>query len=125
MPQAPASVVGNYQAAVAANPDSMEAQCNLGWGYYGARQFPEAIEAFRAALRLDAGSVDANYGLGLSLKEAGAHEEAVPVFAKVIELAPQKEPGVRGRMLARLAHGHINQITKGDWDLDLEGDPVR
>lgn len=113
-------VIGHYQAAVTANPDSVDAQCNLGWGYYGQRQYAEAIETFRAALRLDQGSVDANYGLGLSLKEAGQHDEAVPVFVKVMQLAPQKETGTRGRMLARLARGHVNQMKKGDWDLDDE-----
>jgi tetratricopeptide (TPR) repeat protein len=112
------NVLDKYQAAVEANPTSVDAQCNLGWGYYGERQYETAIEVFRQALKLDAGSVDANYGLAMSLKEAGQGEQAVPVFARVMKLAPQKETGARGRMLARLARGHINQIRKGDWDLD-------
>ena len=118
MADASFNVVEKYQAAAEANPDSVEAKCNLGWGYYGERQYETAIAVFREALKLDAGSVDANYGLGLSLKEAGQGEQAVPVFARVMKLAPQKESGARGRMLARLARGHINQIRKGDWDLD-------
>jgi tetratricopeptide (TPR) repeat protein len=118
MDQAPSSVVSRYEAELAANPGSVEAQCNLGWGHYGERRYNEAVEVFKEALKQDAGSVDVLYGLGLSLKEAGRHDEAIPVFIKVMKLAPQQAPGARGLMLARLARGHINQIKTGDWDLD-------
>jgi tetratricopeptide (TPR) repeat protein len=118
MPEAPPTLLENYRAAVSANPNSAEAQSNLGWGYYGQRQYDQAIEAYRQALALDANFVDAHYGLGLALKEAGKGAEAVPSFETVIKLAPQLENGARAQMLARLAHGHINQIQKGDWSLD-------
>lgn len=118
MAETTTNVVERYLAAAEADPTNVEAQCNLGWGYYGERAYEAAITAFRAALRLDAGSVDANYGLALSLKEAGQGAEAVPVFMRVMKLAPQKEAGARGRMLARLARGHVNQIKTGTWDLD-------
>lgn len=114
------SVVDRYQEEAAANPASVDAQCNLGWGYYGDHRYEDAIPVFREALRLDADSVDASYGLALSLKEAGAGEEAVSAFEKVVKLAPQKEEGPRGRMLARLARGHINQIRTGDWNIDMD-----
>jgi tetratricopeptide (TPR) repeat protein len=118
MDQAPSGVVKQYEAELAAHPDSVEAQCNLGWGHYGERRYNEAVDVFKEALKQDAGSVDVLYGLGLSLKEAGRHDEAIPVFIQVMRLAPQKAPGARGMMLARLARGHINQIKTGDWDLD-------
>ena len=118
MTQVSTKPVEQYEAEVAANPNSVEALCNLGWGHYGERKYDQAVSVFEEALKLDAGGVDALYGLGLSLKEGGRGEEAVPVFAKVMKLAPQKAPGARGRMLARLARGHINLIRKGDWDLD-------
>jgi cytochrome c-type biogenesis protein CcmH/NrfG len=120
MAEAHTSLVDKYQAEAAANPESVDAQCNLGWGYYGDHRYSDAIDAFRVALRLDSGSVDANYGLALSLKEAGLGEEAVPVFEKVAVLAPQKETGPRGRMLARLARGHISQIQTGEWNIDMD-----
>src|SRR5690606_27516203 len=88
MADAQPDVIGKYQAELAANPDSVEAKCNLGWGHYGERQYDQAIAVFREALKLDEGSVDALYGLGLSLKEAHQYNEAVPVFAKVARLAP-------------------------------------
>jgi Tfp pilus assembly protein PilF len=112
------SVVDQYQAEVAAHPDSVDAKCNLGWGHYGERQYDQAVAVFREAVKMDPNSVDAQYGLGLSLKEGGWHDEAVPVFRNVMRIAPQQAPGARGMMLARLARGHINLIKKGDWDLD-------
>jgi tetratricopeptide (TPR) repeat protein len=109
-----------YRAAVGANPNSAEARSNLGWGYYGQKQFEEAIKEFQEALKIDANAVDAHYGLGLALKGFGSKMEAVAAFEKAAALAPQMPDKVRGAMLMRLAHGQINQLKKGDWDLDKE-----
>ena len=49
-----------------------------------------------------------------------ARSKAVAEFETVRNLAPRDKDAVRGRMLARLAHGHINQISSGDWSLDVE-----
>jgi tetratricopeptide (TPR) repeat protein len=117
-------VLESYQSAVAANPNSAEAQSNLGWGYYGQRQFDQAIAAFREALRLDRNYLDAHYGLGLAQKEAGAGADAVTAFEAVLALAPQLENAARGQMLARLAQGHINQITQGHWNLSKGNKPA-
>jgi len=105
---------------VTASPNSGEAHSNLGWGFYGQRQYAEAIQEFRHALSLDRNLIDAHYGLGLALKESGAGAEAVPTFETVLALAPQLENAVRATMLSRLAQGHINQIKIGDWKLDKE-----
>lgn len=120
MPEAPANILDTYKAAVTENPNNAEAHSNLGWAYYGQRQYPEAIRAFREALKVDRNWVDAHYGLGMALKESGAGGEAVTSFEAVTRLAPQLDNQVRGTMLAKLAHGHINQIQHGDWNIDHE-----
>jgi len=120
MPEAIPNAIENYQAAVSANPNSAEAHCNLGWGYYGQRQYDDSIKTFRQALSLDRNAIDAHYGLGLALKESHATQEAIPEFEAVVKLAPQDQNTVRGQMLARLAQGHINQIKAGDWSLDTD-----
>ena len=120
MPEAPTQVLESYRAAVTANPNNAEAHSNLGWGYYGQKQFAEAVKAFQQALTLDRNVVDAHYGLGLTLKESGSQPGAIAEFESVAALAPQLENSVRGQMLARLAHGHINQMNVGDWGLDKE-----
>jgi tetratricopeptide (TPR) repeat protein len=120
MPEALPNTIENYQAAVNSNPNSAEAFSNLGWGYYGQRKFDESITAFRQALSLDRNLTDGHYGLGLALKESGAAQDAVAEFEAVVKLAPQDQNAVRGTMLARLAHGHINRINSGDWSLDTD-----
>lgn len=124
MPEAIPNILDNYRAAASANPTSAEAQSNLGWGLYGQHQYPEAIQAFEAALRLDNNYLDAHYGLGLALKESGAGVKAAPVFETVVKLAGQLENSVRGVMLARLARGHVNQISSGNWHLEADPRPV-
>jgi len=120
MPEAIPNAIENYQAAVSANPNSAEAYCNLGWGYYGQRQYDDSIKTFRQALSLDRNAIDAHYGLALALKESHATQDAIPEFEAVVKLSPQDQNTVRGQMLARLAQGHINQIKAGDWSLDTD-----
>jgi protein O-GlcNAc transferase len=118
MPEAVPNTIAAYQAAVKADPNSADAYGNLGWGYYGQRKYDDAAQAFRQALALDRNLTDGHYGLGLTLKESNAPQAAVAEFEAVVKLAPQDPNAVRGQMLARLARGHINQITSGDWSLD-------
>ena len=120
MPDAAPNAIEIYQSAVSANPNSAEAYSNLGWGYYGQRNFDEAIKAYRQSLSLDRNFIDAHYGLGLTFKEAGHGQEAVPEFEAVIKLAPQDANNIRGQMLSRLARGHINQINNGNWGLTTD-----
>ena len=116
----PPNPLEKYRAEVTANPGSAEAHANLGWGYYSQKQTEEALKEFREALRLNPSLVDAQYGFGLALKESGAKTEAVAAFEKVVALAAGLEDHVRGNMLTRLAHGHMNYINKGNWDLAKE-----
>ncbi len=77
---------------------------------------------FRRALDLDPDSIDANYVLGLVLKAQGRFEEAVEQFQKAIDLleAGNLDDKARIEMLRRLSLGHINELKKGDWDLEKE-----
>jgi Tfp pilus assembly protein PilF len=120
MPEIEPHLIEKYQAAVAADPQNADAHSNLGWGYYGLRQYDAAIKALGEAVRLDPSNIDAHYGLALALKESGATAQGIGEFEIVIHLAPQNTNVVRGHMLARLAKGHINQINSGDWSLDID-----
>ncbi len=77
---------------------------------------------FRMALSQAPESVDAHYGLGLTLKAQGRKEEAIQEFQEVLRLL---EGGIfddraRTEMLQRLAKGQINFLTDGDWNLEKE-----
>jgi hypothetical protein len=49
-------------------------------------------------------------------------EEAIPSFQKAVSLieAGKLENKDRSEMLRRLALGHINELTVGDWNLEKE-----
>jgi tetratricopeptide (TPR) repeat protein len=117
---APAEILDNYRAAATSRPGDPEPQIDLGWGLYGAGQFAEAVQQFDQVVEQNPNAVDALYGLGLSHKALGHKEAAVTTFDKVAGLADVLEDKVRGSMLRRLAHGHINEMNSGDWNLEKE-----
>lgn len=116
------------EAAEYVNPDDMpepkdlDAYMRRGWAYHSRDQEERAERDFRKALELDNDSVDANYVLGLILKAQGRVEEAIKYFDKTVHLieAGGVENPARSEMLRRLSLGHMNELKKGDWDLEKE-----
>jgi tetratricopeptide (TPR) repeat protein len=120
-PPEPAEIVEAYRSAVSEHPHDVQALADLGWGLYGAAKYAEAVEQFQQALAVDSSYLDAHYGLGLAQKALGDKVAAAAAFDKVADLAKQEsEDPVRGAMLHRLAHGHVNEIKDGDWQLEKE-----
>ena len=108
--------------AVMDQPTDTASYIRRGYAFYESSKFDEAAQDFRKAFDLDSTSVDAVYGLGMSLKAAGKTDDAVTAFKSAIALI---DKGVvadksRARILRRLALGHVNQITSGDWNLEAE-----
>jgi tetratricopeptide (TPR) repeat protein len=110
------------------DPEAMEqptdsaAYLRRGYAFYGVQRFSDASEDFKKAIDLDPNAVDAVYALGMSLKAAGEKAAAASAFKDAISLIDQ---GVvtdksRARILRRLAFGHFNEITSGDWNLETE-----
>jgi len=93
-----------------------------GTAYYARKQFDAAVEDFKQAIALDDNMVDAHYSLGMVLKALGRKEEAAAAFQKVVDLVtPEVGSGnVSADMLRKLALGHKNELTQGDWNLEKE-----
>jgi len=93
-----------------------------GTAYYARKQFDAAVEDFKQAIALDDNMVDAHYSLGMVLKALGRKEEAAAAFQKVVDLVtPDVGSGnVSADMLRKLALGHKNELTQGDWNLEKE-----
>ena len=116
------------EAVTLLNPEEMPAPTDLdgylcrGWAYHARGKHQEAEQDIRQALKLDADSVDAHYVLGLVLKAQGKREEAVASFRETIGLieAGKIEEKARNEIMHRLANGHFNQLTIGDWNLEKE-----
>jgi tetratricopeptide (TPR) repeat protein len=103
-------------------PSDLASFLRRGWAYHSRQNESAAEGDFRSALALDGDSVDAHYGLGLSLKSQGRREDAVAIFKKALTLLGTVEGAgqVRSSMLHRLILGHINELTLGDWNLEQE-----
>jgi tetratricopeptide (TPR) repeat protein len=116
------------EAVTPLNPEEMPAPTKFdeylrrGWAYHTRGKHQEAEQDIRQALRLDADSVDGHYVLGLVLKAQGKREEAVASFRETIGLIEtgKIEDKARIEIMHRLAKGHFNQLTTGDWNLEKE-----
>lgn len=101
-------------------PTDFDGFMRRGWFYHSLGENTQAESDFRRALSFSQESVDAHYALGLVLKTQGRKEDAVEAFNKSMGLIEQGkiEDPARKEMLRRLTLGHINELTKGDWNLE-------
>ncbi len=91
-----------------------------GWLLYAQGEYGRAVEDLKESIRLDPDKVDAIYALGLALKAGGDGKAAIEWFKKAATAAEYLENRARGRMIRRLAIGHIHEIETGDWNLEKE-----
>lgn len=68
--------------------DKPDAFYRLGRYYQGQKRYDQAIEAYRKALALDGGFVEALNGLGVIYATQGRHEEATEAFKSAAQAAP-------------------------------------
>lgn len=95
---------------------------NRGMAYYARDQFDAAENDLRTAISMDESNIDSYYSLGMVLKALNRTDEAVQAFNQVLKHVKLKEDSdkTKNDMIRRLALGHINIITQGDWNLEKE-----
>ena len=105
-----------------ADPKTAVDYYRRGVAYYARRKYDLAIDDLKQATALDGQLVDGYYSLGMVLKAIRRNEEAVIAFQKVVDFTTMGAGGgkVAANMLRRLALGHINMLTQGDWNLEKE-----
>ncbi|MGH7943506.1 MAG: tetratricopeptide repeat protein [Opitutaceae bacterium] len=86
-----------------AKPDYLEAHNNLASALFQAGRAAEAIEHYRAAIRLQPSYAEAHFNLGLVLSRLGRSAEAITAYAEAVRLRPDDERA-KGE-LARLSGG--------------------
>ncbi len=93
-----------------------------GMAYYARNQLNAAETDLNEAIRMDSNNIDSFYCLGIVYKAMDVKNKAVDAFTQVISLirAQVGTEKTRNDMLRRLALGHINEITQGDWNLEKE-----
>jgi tetratricopeptide (TPR) repeat protein len=105
-----------------AEPNTAKEFLNRGMVFYARKQYSEAESDMLKAISLDRNYIDAHYSLGMIHKAQDKKEEATQAFQQTLKLLDQEknEKNSTIDMLKRLAKGHINEITLGDWDLEKE-----
>lgn len=102
-------------------PSSTDEYIKQAWSLKASGKLDEAESYFRKAIEQKPEMIEANYGLGLTLKAQGRRQDSIQCFEKVIELIDKGiDDQTRGEMLRRLSLAHINQIRSGDWGLEKE-----
>lgn len=103
-----------------AEPTDHDSFLRRGWAFHSKGDQEQAESDFRTALSYIPDSVDANYALGLVFKSQGLNDKAIDSFNKTMKLieAGKIEDRSKSAMLRRLTLAHINELSKGDWDLE-------
>jgi len=102
------------------NPQEMADFLERGWLYYSHQKFEAAETDFHTVLDKEPDNIDALYGLGLALKSLGKSQQALEAFEQIDYGINRIEDHQRALMISRLAHGQINQIKIGEWNLEKE-----
>ncbi len=102
------------------NPQTPDDFLERGWLYYSLQKYELAAADFDVALRNAPGSLDSWYALGLTLKAMGDGQKAVEAFSRVDIMTGEIDDHQKAMIISRLAHGQINQIKTGNWNLEKE-----
>ena len=79
--------IAAYQKALVYNPINPRVHLSLGKIYYSEKGlYYEAVTAYKKAIDIDPGSVDARMGLGEVYEEKGLYREAIDEYKKVMDL---------------------------------------
>jgi tetratricopeptide (TPR) repeat protein len=104
------------------NPSTADEYQRRGMAYYARKEFNSAESDLKKAVLLDPNHVDAYYSLGMVMKAVNRKEDAISAFNQVVNCITNN-PELKNEkyeMLRKLALGHINEITQGDWNLEKE-----
>jgi tetratricopeptide (TPR) repeat protein len=105
------------------NPQTPEEYIHRGWSLHIRNEFKDSEASFRKALELDPDSVEAAYGIGMSLRVQGKEEEANQYFQKTLDILNSdsvKMDPARATMFRHLAETHIKMsVLPGNMEAEL------
>jgi Tfp pilus assembly protein PilF len=101
--------VHEFERALALNPRLPMANALIGQARNEAGDREGAMKAYRAELEIDANNYDANFELGVLLKEDRRTEEAMPLFVKASRLRPDSVMPPYQIAMTNLAEGRLEQ----------------
>lgn len=80
--------IGNLEAQVTVNPDSVEGWTRLGHLYFDNGQVPKAIKAYERSLELQPGNADVWTDLGVMFRRNKQPQKAIEAFEHAFSLQP-------------------------------------
>ena len=104
----PAAAVEPLQKAVELKPDEPRPKFLLGWAYERTRTFPQAIEQYQAAEKLDAQNFNIVFALARTLLTMNRPTEAEPEFRTAISLRSDSAPAHLGLAQSLLAERKLD-----------------
>ena len=113
-------VAGELEPTDLPEPSDYESFLHRGWTHHVRGEQEQAESDFRRAISYSPESVDANFALGLNLKNQGKKDEAVEVFTRTMQIIEGREAerDSKTEMMRRHTLGHINEMRTGDWNLE-------
>jgi len=120
MAKAPIAIEKPVPEPETMSPQTNEEYLERGWLYFSKQKYELAEADIQLVLQSDPHNVDALYVLGLTLKAAGKSQQAMDAFTKIDEMISYVDDHQRAIIISRLAHGQVNQIRSGNWDLEKE-----
>src|SRR5207244_2768357 len=82
------AAIAPFRAAIAAEPDNMQARTLLGLSYYGAKRFTEAVKSLQVAAKSDPGNTELRRVLAQSCLWAKDYSCALEEFRHILERDP-------------------------------------
>lgn len=119
----PVDAIRAFQDSLLGNPTAKGwVYAALGHSYFDLQRFPESIQAYREAIRLDPNNIDWLWGLARSLKDGGNRQEALEIDKQLLKKYPKdpsiwRQKGFTEGMLGR------NQESVKSLEKSLELDP--
>lgn len=104
------------------DPSTADEYQRRGMAYYARKEFNTAENDLKKAVLLDPNHIDAFYSLGMVMKAVNRKDEAISAFNQVVNCITNNAAmkTAKSEMLRKLALGHINEISQGDWNLEKE-----
>jgi eukaryotic-like serine/threonine-protein kinase len=87
----PVEALEMAKRATEIEPFSANAQTNVAWAHYGARQFEDAIRELRRALHIDPNAPYPLWAIGLAYMQLARHSEAVASLEKALDVARRRQ----------------------------------
>jgi Flp pilus assembly protein TadD len=120
------------KAVTATNAKNAEELCRRASDLLAAGSAAEAAEAFRAAIAMDSGHVEAHHGLVRALRDAGRLEQSVAAALALTVLTPG-DPLAHTALSISLQHaGHVPEAEAAaararvlEWKIQLQSEPER